>query len=85
MRNMKSVHIFLIIVIKREEKFKGSLWGYEKPKVTLEYEKPRANVTQRTPCNSIYVTFSFMRRVKISLLILYFDWLMRVDYSPHSL
>jgi hypothetical protein len=32
---MKSLHIFRIIVIKREEKFQGSLWGYEKSKDTL--------------------------------------------------
>ena len=82
---MKSLHIFRIIVIKIEEKFQGSLWKYEKPKVTLEYEKPRVNVTQRSPWNSIYVTFSFERRVETSLLILSVDRLMRVDYSPHSL
>ena len=64
MRNMKSLHIFLIIVIKREEKFQGSLW---------EYEKPKANVTQRSPWNSIYVTFSFMRGAETSLLILFVD------------
>ena len=85
MRNMKSLHIFLIIVIKREEKIQGSLWEYEKPKVTLEYEKLGVNVTQRSPWNSIYVTFSFMRRAETSLLILYVEQLMRVDYSPHSL
>ena len=32
---MKSLHIFQIIVIKREEKFQGSLWEYENPKDTL--------------------------------------------------
>ena len=46
MRDMKSLHIFQIIVIKREEKFKGhfgnmksqkTLWECEKPKVTLEF------------------------------------------------
>jgi hypothetical protein len=76
---MKSLHIFLIIVIKKEEKFQGPLW---------ECEKPKVNVTQRSPWNSIYVTFSFMRRLRsseTSLLILFVDWLMRVDYSPHSL
>jgi hypothetical protein len=81
---MKSLHIFLFIVIKREEKFQGSLWENEKPKATLEYEKPRVNVTQRSPWNSIYVTFSFMKRDKTYLLILFVDRLMRVDYSPHS-
>ena len=85
MRNMKSLHIFLIIVIKREEKFQGSLWEYEKPKVTLEYENPRVNVTQRSPWNSICVTFSFMRGAETTLLILSVERLMRVDYSPHSL
>ena len=73
---MKSLHIFLIIVIKREEKFQGSLW---------EYEKPKVNVTQRPPWNSIYVTFSFEIKDETSLLILSVDLLMRVGYSPHSL
>ena len=85
MRNMKSLHIFRIIVIEREEKFQGSLWEYEKPKATLECENQRVNVTQRSPWNSIYVTFSFERRDIASLLILFIDRLMRVDYSPHSL
>ena len=85
MRNMKSLHIFLFLVIKREEKFQGSLWENERPKANLEYENPRVNVTQRSPWNSIYVTFSFMRRDETSLLILYVDHLMRVDYSPHPL
>jgi hypothetical protein len=76
MRNMKSLYIFLIILIKREDKFQGSLW---------EYEKPKVNVTQMSPWNSIYVTFSFMRRDGTSLLILSIDRLMRVDYSSHSL
>lgn len=41
MRNMKSLHIFQIIVIKREEKFQESLWEKERSKDTLEYEKRR--------------------------------------------
>ena len=82
---MKSLHIFLIIVIKREKKFQGTLWERENPRVTLEYEKPRVNVTQRSPWNSIYVTFSFMRKAKTSLFILSVERLMRADYSPHSL
>jgi hypothetical protein len=82
---MKSLHIFLFIVIKREEKFQGSLWENERPKATLEYEKPRVNVTQRSPWKSIYVSFSFMRGARISLIILSVERLMRVDYSPHSL
>ena len=85
MRNMKSLHIFLFIVIKREDKLQGSRWENEKPKSTLEYENTRVNVTQRSPWNSIYVTFSFMRKTRSSLLILSVEWLMRVDYSPHSL
>ena len=44
-----------------------------------------SNVTQRSSWNSIYVTFSFERGAGISLLILFVDWLMRADYSPHSL
>ena len=40
MRNMKSLHIFRIIVIKREEKFQESLWENEGPKATLECENP---------------------------------------------
>ena len=71
---MKSLHIFLITVIKREEK--GLVW---------EYEKPKVNVTQRSSWNSIYVTFSFMKRAGTSLLILFVDRLMRLDYSPNSL
>ena len=85
MRNMKSLHIFLFIVVKREEKFQRSLSENERPKATLEYEKTRVNVTQRSPCKSIYVNFSFMRRAETSLLILSVERLMSVDYSPHSL
>ena len=85
MRNMKSLHNFLFIVIKREEKFQESLWENERPKATLEYEKPRVNVTQRLPWKSIYVTFSFMRMAITSLLILSVERLMRVDYYPHFL
>ena len=85
MRNMKSLHLFLTIVIKKEEKFQGSLWEYEKPNVTLEYEKKKVNVTQRSPWNSINVTFSLMRGAETSLLILSVNQLMRVDYSTHSL
>ena len=72
MRNMKSLHIFRIIVIKREEKFQESLW-----------EDGRSKVTQRSSWNSIYVSFSFERGAGTSLLILVAQ-LMRADYSPHS-
>ena len=67
---------FLKLCKLREEKFQGTLW---------EYENPKVNVTQRSPWNSIYVTFSFERRAETSLLILSVDRLMKVDYSPHSL
>ena len=73
---MKSLHIFHNYVIKREEKFQGTLW---------ECENQKVNVSQRSPWNSIYVTFSFERGVRTSLLILFVDWLMRADCSPHSL
>ena len=68
--------LFALFIYLREEKFQGTLWKYENLKV---------NVTQRSPWNSISVTFSFERRVKTSLLILLVDWLIRVDCSPHSL
>ena len=42
-----------------------------------------SNVTQRSSWNSIYVTFSFMRKTKTSLLVLTVERLMRADYSPH--
>ena len=82
---MKSLQIFLFIVIKREEKLQGSLWENERPKATLENEKTRVNETQRWPWKSIYVAFSFLRKVRTSLLILFVERLMRVDYSLHSL
>jgi hypothetical protein len=86
MRNMKSLHIFRIIVIKREEKNSKSHFGNMKSQKTLwECENPKVNVTQRSPWNFIYVTFSFERGAETSLLILFVDQLMRVDYSPHSL
>jgi hypothetical protein len=44
-----------------------------------------SNVTQSSPWNSIYVTFSFERGVGTSLLILVATQLMRADYSPHFL
>ena len=76
MRNMKSLHNLLIIVIKREEKFQGPLW---------EYENPKVNVTQRSPWNSIYVKFSHENMAKTSLLILLVDRLIKADYYPHLL
>ena len=58
----------------REYKFQGTLW---------EYKKPKVNQTQRLPWNYINVTFSFVRGVGASLLILSVDRLIRADYSPH--
>ena len=85
MRNMKSLHIFHNYVIKREEKFQDSLWENERSNPPWNMKSQGSNVTHRSSCNSIYVIFSFMRRVGTSLLILSVDRLMRVDYSPHSL
>ena len=82
---MKSLHIFQIIVIKREENSKGHFGNVKSQKTLWECENPKVNVTQRSPWNSIYVTFSFERKVETSPLILSVNWLMRVDYSPHSL
>ena len=62
---MKSLHIFPNLCKLREEKFQATLW---------EYENPKVNVTQRSPWNSIYVTFSLEKRDGTSLLILYVDW-----------
>ena len=47
MRNMKILHMFQIIVIKREEKFQESLWENKRPKATLECEKPRVKYNQK--------------------------------------
>ena len=66
---MKSLLFYLFIYL-REDKFQGKLW---------EYEKPKVNVTKRSPWNSIYVTFSFERRVGNSLLMLLVDRLMKVN------
>ena len=67
---------FLNLCKVREEKFQWTLW---------EYENTKVNVTQRSPWNSIYITFSFERREETSLLMLLVDWLMRVECSLHSL
>ena len=67
---MKSLHIFRNYVIKEKKNSKGHFGNVK---------------SQRSPYNSIYVTFSFEREVGISLLMLSVDRLMRVDYSPHSL
>ena len=76
MRNMKSLQIFQNYVIKEKRNSKG-YFG--------ECERPKANVTQRSPWNSIYVTFLFEIRVETFLLMLLVDWLMRAYYCPHSL
>ena len=83
---MKSLHIFQIIVIKKEKRNSKSHFGKmkgQKPPWNVKIQG--SNVTQRSSWNYIYVTFSFERGAKTSLLILYVDRLMRVDYSPHSL
>ena len=67
---------FMNLCKLREEKFQRTLW---------ESENPKVNVTQRSPWNSIYVTFSFEREDETSLLIILVDRLMRVDCFPHSL
>ena len=82
---MKSLHVFQIIVIKREENSKshfGKMKGQTPP---WNMKSQGSNVTQRSSWNSIYVTFSFERGVRTSLLILLAAQLMRADYSPHFL
>ena len=72
---MKSL-LFSLFIYLREEKFQMTLW---------EYEKPKVNVTQMSPWNSIYVTLSYERGVETSLLMLLIDQLMKEGYSPHYL
>ena len=72
---MKSLHIFQIYFKKK--KFQETLW---------EYENPKVNVTQRSPWNSIYVSFLTWERVRTSLLMLLVDRLMKADsFSSFSL
>ena len=66
---MKSL-LFSFFIYLREEKFQGTLW---------EYENSKVNVTQRSPWNSIYVTLSYGRVAKTSLLMLLVDRLMKAD------
>ena len=66
---MKSLDIFQIYVNK-EEKIPRDILGNEKPKV---------NVTQRSPWNSIYVNFSHEEGDGTSLLMILVDWLMKED------
>ena len=54
-------------------------------KTLWECENQKVNVTHISPWNYIYVTLSFEKGGVTSLLILYVDWLMREDYSHHSL
>ena len=72
---MKSL-LFSLFIYLREDKFQGTLW---------EYENPKVNVTKRSPWNSIYVTLSYERGVETSLLMLLVDQSMKTDYSSHSL
>ena len=82
---MKSLHIFLIIVIKREEKFQESLWEDERSKATLEYEKPRVKCNPKVILEFYICNFVIWRGARTSILILSVDQLMREDYSPHYL
>ena len=85
MRNMKSLHIFHNYVTKEKRNSKSHFGKMKGQKPPWNIKIQGSNVTQRSSWNSIYVTFSFMRKVETSLLILYVDRLMRADYSPHSL
>ena len=67
---MKSIHIFQNYFIKEKINSKGHFGNMK---------------IQRSPWNSIYVTLSYERGAKTSLLMLLVDRLMRVDYSSHSL
>ena len=82
---MKSLHIFRIIVIKREEKFKSHFGKMKGQKPPWNMKSQGSNVTQRSSWNSIYVTFSFESGAETSLLILIAAQLMKADYSPHFL
>ena len=57
MRNMKSFHIFLFIVIKRKDKFQGSLLENERPKATLEHEKPRVKCNPKVTLENYICNF----------------------------
>ena len=52
---MKSLHIFRIIVIKREEKFQELVWEDERSKATLEYEKPRVKCNPKVILENLYM------------------------------
>jgi hypothetical protein len=54
MRNMKSLHIFQIIVIKRRE-IPESLWENERPNATLECEKPRVKCNPKVILGILYM------------------------------
>ena len=64
MRNMKSLHIFRIIVIKREEKFQGSLWEYEKPKDTLGMWKAKGHCNPKVTLELYICNFLIWERVQ---------------------
>ena len=66
---MKSHHIFQNYVIKGNRNSKGHFGNMK---------------SQRSPWKSLFVTFSFVREVETSILILFVDQLMRENYSPHS-
>ena len=62
---MKSIPVFLVY-LNKENKFQGTLWVCENPKV---------NITQKTPWESIYVNSSHEKMIPTSLLMLD-AWLM---------
>ena len=66
---MKSLPIFQIY-LNTKKKFQGTLW---------KYEKPRVNVTQRSPWNSIYVNSLHEKGARTSLLMLNVNRLMKED------
>ena len=55
MKNMKSLQILQFIVIKREKKFQESLWENERPKATLECEKPRVKCNPKVILGILYM------------------------------
>ena len=60
--SMKSLHNFLFIVIKREEKLQESLWENERPKSTLEYEKPRVKCNPKVTLENYICNFLIHER-----------------------
>ena len=68
---MKSLHIFLFIVNKREDKFQGSISENERPKATLEYEKPRVKCNPKVTLE-LYICNFLICEKGLELLFSYF-------------